>query len=245
MDSKQGVGIKMEKTTSVYDWPTRVFHWIFALLFIGAFFIAKILGDDSEQFPYHMILGMTLSVAVVLRLFWGVVGSRYARFSSFALKPTALFGYLASVFRSKTVRVLGHNPASSWAALVMMGCALGLACTGVLMAREVESELIPEVHEWLAYGFAFTAAAHVIGVMAHMLRHRDGIALSMVHGQKLPVAGEAGIERSYLLVAVLFVCVLGVFAGYLVRGYDAKEGKLSAFGTTLQLSEEEDEEKQP
>ena len=33
-------------TTVVYDWPTRLFHWMFAGLFVIAFAIANLLDDD-------------------------------------------------------------------------------------------------------------------------------------------------------------------------------------------------------
>lgn len=77
------------KTTKVYDLPTRIFHWLFAATFVGAFFIAKVIDDDSPSYVFHMLLGLVLVLTVALRVVWGVVGSRYARFSSLSLLSQA------------------------------------------------------------------------------------------------------------------------------------------------------------
>lgn len=75
-----------------YDLPTRIFHWCFALLFVFSFFIAKVIDDDSALYAYHMLSGILMSLLVILRVFWGFVGTRYARFSSFMLHPKDLIG---------------------------------------------------------------------------------------------------------------------------------------------------------
>jgi cytochrome b561 len=54
----------------VYDLPTRLFHWLFAGLFIAAFAIAKLIDDESPWFSQHMLLGMTLFVTTLLRVVW-------------------------------------------------------------------------------------------------------------------------------------------------------------------------------
>ena len=66
----------------VYDLPMRVFHGIFAALFIVAFLIAKTVDDESAAFSYHMLAGFLLVFTVSLRIIWGFVGSKYSRFSS-------------------------------------------------------------------------------------------------------------------------------------------------------------------
>jgi len=42
----------------VYDWPTRIFHWTFALGFVLAYAIAKTQDEDSFRFPVHMLIGL-------------------------------------------------------------------------------------------------------------------------------------------------------------------------------------------
>ena len=64
------------KKTKVYDLPTRLFHWLFAGLFLSAFLIAKVIDDDSPSYSYHMLLGVILGMIVFLRIIWGFVGSK-------------------------------------------------------------------------------------------------------------------------------------------------------------------------
>lgn len=182
--------------TKVYDLPTRLFHGLFAGTSVAAFFIAKVIDDESPNYSYHMLLGFVLAGMVGLRLIWGLIGTRYARFSSFVLNPKDLIQYLKQLLGEKPTRTLGHNPASSWAALMMMSLALGLAVTGYLMSSGGDKEVFEDVHEVLANAFAVTAILHVAGVSFHMLRHRDSLGLAMVTGKKRPVDGQFGIARS-------------------------------------------------
>lgn len=226
--------------TKVYDLPTRFFHWLFAALFLGAFFIAKVIDDDSPTYAYHMLLGLVLVLTVVLRVIWGFVGSRYARFSSFALKPNDLFQYFKQLLSGKTARALGHNAASSWAALIMMGLAIGLGVTGYLMtANGGDKEAFEDAHELLANAFILVVIGHVVGVTLHSLRHRDRIALSMVNGKKEGIEGQKGIEHSYRGVGLLFLAIVGAFVFHLGKNYDANTQSLNLFGNTLQLGESE------
>lgn len=116
--------------TLIWDLPTRLFHWLFAAGFIAAAVIALGLGDDSPLFPYHGIIGLMLGLMVGLRLVWGIVGSRHARFRSLAHGPRAVGGYMLGVVTGRGVRHPGHNPASAYAALAMFAIMVGLAVTG-------------------------------------------------------------------------------------------------------------------
>ena len=71
----------------IYDLPTRIFHWGFAGLFVFVIFIAKTVDDENPVFSYHMLAGLMLGGLVTLRIIWGFFGTKYARFSSFALHP--------------------------------------------------------------------------------------------------------------------------------------------------------------
>ena len=96
-------------------------------------------------------------------------------------------------------------------------------------------EVFEDAHEFLANTLIVFAALHVAGVVLHALRHRDGIALSMVTGEKQPVEGHDGIYRSHRAVALLFVALVGAFVFYLGKNYDGTNQKLSLFGNTLTL----------
>jgi len=222
----------------VYDLPTRLFHWIFAGLFATSYLIAST-AEDSPVFSWHMLAGMTLVLAVLMRVLWGVIGTRHARFASFSLSPMALIRYARGLVSGGQQPVAGHNPASSWVAIVLMGLALALGATGYLMTSSANPESYEELHEFLANTFLALVLLHVAGVVLHSVRHRDGFALSMVDGRKQQVASAETISGARPVVGLLFVAILAGFAVTLVRNYDVNARTLNFFGTTLQLDVQE------
>jgi cytochrome b len=228
----------------VYDIPTRIFHWAFAFFFVFAFFIGKTVDDESLTFSYHMMAGIMLSALVILRLIWGFVGSRYARFQSFPLHPKELIQYFQDLFKGGAKRFTGHNPASSWAGLAMLFLALGLGVTGYLMVNGYK-ESLEDIHEVLSTVFVLVAVAHVVGIIFHTIRHKDPIGLSMIHGSKqVDQVTEQGISNSHSFVGVLLVLILGYLAFSISKGFDPQTRVLSLFGQTLQLGENEKSEKE-
>lgn len=224
----------------IYDLPTRILHWIFAGLFALAFLIAKVVDDESSAFTYHMLAGLILGFVVFLRIGWGLVGTKYSRFSSFALKPKDLIVYLVGVFSGDKKKWAGHNPASSWAALFMYALALGLGATGFLMANG-QHEIVEDLHEIFANGFLVIVLLHVAGLALHSLRHRDGIALSMIHGKKCEVPTNDGISSSRPIVAAFALALIALFAIHLVKSFDGEKQALEIFGTKLQLGKVHDQ----
>ncbi len=215
----------------VYDIPTRIFHWLFAGLFLFAFLVANLTDDETPFFTYHMAAGLLLGFVVSLRLLWGVVGTRYARFSSFVLHPRELFNYFQGVVRAKRQSWTGHNPASSWGTLAMLGFALALAATGYLMGAG-QKEAFEEVHELLAYGFLLVVVAHVLGLAVHLYQHRDGLYLAMINGKKSQVANAFPIKKHFI-AGVCFLILVAAFALYLKSGLDAERGTIQFLGRTL------------
>lgn len=223
----------------VYDVPTRIFHWLFTALFLIAFIIAKQVDDESPYYAYHMLAGLTLGSAVLLRIIWGFVGSQHARFNDFVLSPTELIAYFKNIFASGGKKWAGHNPASSWAAMVMMGLALGLGVTGLLMASG-QKEALEDVHEVLANTFFITALLHIAGVIFHSLKHKDALGFSMIDGKKTGVPSNEAIPSAHRTAGLIFLVIALSFGFYLYRSYDPGSGNLNLFGKTLQLSHDDE-----
>lgn len=224
-------------TVRVFDLPTRIFHWCFAALFVTAYAIANLVDDESSRFAWHMLAGTTLGVAVVVRLIWGLVGTRHARLSDLTLSPVELAGYLKGVVAGGSRRWAGHNPASSWAALSMMVLTLALGASGLAMVTGVAPEWVEEAHELMANLFLTMVLLHLAGLVVHVLRYRDALPLSMLHGRKrdLPAGTQAVPSRG--VAAVLVLAVLAGTGGLLLRRYDPTSGALDLFVTRLVLRE--------
>lgn len=223
----------------VYDLPTRLFHWLFAGFFITAFAIANLIDDDSARFSLHMLAGLGMSFVIVLRLIWSLVGTRHARLTDLALNPKQLIGYLNGMFSGNRRRWIGHNPASSWAAVAMVGLALGLGATGYLMTIGVGISWLQDAHELMANALLAVVLLHIGGVAAHVLRHRDHLETSMVTGRKQTLASDQRPVRSVPAAGMAFVVLTGLFMGYLLQHYDAQARTLDLFGTTMQMGEDE------
>lgn len=203
----------------VWDLPIRLFHGLLAGSFLAAFAIALTTDDDGALFPLHALLGLVMGFMVLLRGVWGLVGTTWARFTSFAWSPAALLDYLReAVSPGAARRWVGHNPASSWATAVILVCTLGLGATGIAMGRG--SEAAEEVHEILAWTLLATVGAHLAGIAWHTLRHREPIALAMIDGRKVGEPGAA-IRSARPLAALAFLALTGAWAGGLASGYDS------------------------
>jgi cytochrome b len=222
----------------IYDLPTRIMHWSFALLFIVAFCIAKIVDDENPLFSYHMLAGLMLGGMVVLRLIWGLVGSKYARFSSFALYPQDLIHYIKGILVGDKKRWSGHNPASSWATLAMLFFALMLAITGILMTSG-HKETYEDVHELFANGFLVTVVFHILGLVLHTLKYRDDLAMSMVHGKKELNEKQDGISGQKPVAAFFLLLLMGIWGFYLFKSFNNATQELNLFGRSLSLGENE------
>ncbi|RYG39308.1 MAG: cytochrome b [Burkholderiales bacterium] len=224
----------------VYDLPTRLFHWLFAGFFITAFAIANLVDDDSARFSLHMLAGVGMVSVVAFRLVWSLVGTRHARISDLVLAPAQLLAYFKGIFSGTSRRWIGHNPASSWAALAMISLALGMGTTGYLMATSAGGESFKDVHELMANAFLAVVLLHVGGVLVHVLRHRDRLASSMVTGRKPALTSDQVPVRAMPVAGLALVVMTGLLMGYLMQNYDAQARTLDLFGTTMQLGEIED-----
>lgn len=225
----------------VYDLPTRLFHWLFAGFFIAAFAIANLVDDDSARFSLHMLAGLGMVFVVAWRLVWSLVGTRHARLADLVLAPSRLFAYFRDMSSGGGPRWLGHNPASSWAAVVMVALALGLGTTGYLMATGNGNDSLKDIHELMANAFLAVVLLHIGGVALHVLRHRDGLQSAMVTGRKRAVDDHAVPVAAVRAAGVAFVAITALFMGYLLQSYDAQARTVDLFGTTLQLGENEDD----
>lgn len=220
----------------IWDLPTRLFHWLLAGGCVAAAVIALILGEDSRLFAYHSLIGLVLLPMIGLRVLWGLVGTRYARFRSFAFGPSALAAYAKGVLSGRGSRHVGHNPGSSYAIFAMLALVVASGVTGIMMGRG--DERVEEAHEILAYALVGVIGAHLLGVVMHSRRVGENITASMIHGRKVAQPSDA-IASARPIVAYCFLLAIGAWGAGLVRHFDPATGitTLPLFGSSLRLDE--------
>lgn len=200
----------MSQRILVWDVPTRVFHWLLALSFAGAFLTA-----ESERYrDVHVLLGYTLLGLIAFRLLWGFFGTRYAQFRSFLYKPREVLGYLLSLAKGKPSHFVGHNPVGSVAIWLLLALGISSGLTGVMLFQDIGGETVEELHELVSNSMLVVVLIHISGVVVSSVLHRENLVRSMVTGFKSAKPDE-GIRRSYAWLGVIMLAaVLAFWAGY-------------------------------
>jgi cytochrome b len=222
----------------IWDLPVRFSHWLLAGGVLLAFGIAKLTGKHGDVFPFHAIIGLTLGALLVLRLAWGVCGTRYARFSSLQLRPAAVWHYLIGVMSGRPGQHVGHNPANSWAIVLIYCCVAAVVGSGAMMSQGIE--VAEELHEAAAYVLIAIALVHVAGVLVHTLQARANITLGMITGRKQAEPHEA-IRSAAIGPAIVMLVLVAAMGGTLLKNYNpsTKQTTLPGIGTPITLAEVE------
>lgn len=222
----------------LWDWPTRLLHWSLAGLFLAALALASLASEHSPVFLLHMLFGLLLLLTVLLRLVWGLAGSRPSRFSAFLFSPAALVRYVRDAAANRDRPMPGHNPGSSYATFALLLLSLGLGATGLGLGLGWKTA--EEVHSALAYGTAGVVVLHLLGLAWHTVRHQENIAASMVTGRRHLPAG-AGIPSTRPLAGAAFLLLLGAGAAILAAGLDPRTRQidLPGLGVSIPLGEAE------
>ena len=92
----------------VWDWPLRLWHWLFAIAVAGAWITGEWGGYDWRQ--WHLWFGQAAVGLLIFRIAWGFVGTRHARFARFVPGPKRLMAYLKTLPRRDAPGTPGHNP---------------------------------------------------------------------------------------------------------------------------------------
>ncbi len=223
----------------VWDIPARLFHLAFAVSLTAAIGIGFLVDDEDPLFQLHMILGIVALFLLVIRVFMGLAGSRYSRFSSFPVHPREVAGYMMSAAVSKTKRYAGNNPGSALAAVLMFLLVPALFISGIGYGGEE----VEELHEAFAWGLLVVVALHLAGLAWHTIRHQENISLAMVTGRKEGNVEDA-ISSGHAAWGVVITVLAGAWITALFAAHNTRTAtvKVPGIGATIQLGENESDE---
>lgn len=116
----------------IWDPLVRIFHWSL----VAAFAVAYLGGDEESRL--HELAGYAVFALVAVRILWGFVGTRYARFRDFVHRPSAVAAYARDMLAGKPKRYLGHNPLGGAMIVALLVALLATGATG-LAAQQAEA----------------------------------------------------------------------------------------------------------
>jgi cytochrome b len=167
-------------TVRVWDRTVRALHWaLVASVALCALGLVAFFG-------VHQPAGYAALAIVGVRIVWGFVGGRHARFAQFMRSPRASWVYARAVLRRDEPRHLGHNPLGAWMVVALMVCIAGLAFTGWLYTTDMfwGDARVEALHLALAWALLVLVALHVGGALFTGRRHRENLVRSMIDGKK-------------------------------------------------------------
>lgn len=195
-------------TIRVWDISIRLFHWSLVVTFAVAYITGEVEG------AVHASVGYIVLALLIYRLVWGLVGTKYARFTSFLFGPKETIDYLKGIMSGRVKRYLGHNPAGSVMIFLLLLSLFAAVWSGLeLYAQEGkgplatnvvniisiagangeeddrededdQNEFWEELHEVASHASLILIALHILGVFVSSALHKENLVKSMITGRK-------------------------------------------------------------
>ncbi|EAR22781.1 cytochrome b/b6 domain-containing protein [Nitrococcus mobilis] len=183
-----------DNQVKVWDPVVRVFYWTLVVAFFAAYFIT-----DDDFLWLHSWAGYLILALVALRIIWGFVGTRHARFANFVTEPSESLRYLSEEITGRASRYLGHNPAGAAMVIAILVFLLLATLSGIVLyaaddgtgplagwiaKSETLAAPLEDIHELFANLTLALVIVHTGGVLLSSVTHRENLMALMFHGYK-------------------------------------------------------------
>lgn len=202
--------LNKKQAVLVWDFPVRVFHWLLVISFAGAW----LTSESEAQQLIHYAFGYSACAIILFRIAWGVVGTRYARFSQFIKGPAATWQHIKSLFLGKQPPGLGHNPAGALVMISLMILILLIGLTGYGIVKDVLGELMSGAHEAISNLALGLVLIHIAAAIIMSFLQKENLVRSMFTGLKQG-SPEQAIRYPMVLVGI-GLALAYVYCFYLV-----------------------------
>ncbi|MEG3640289.1 cytochrome b/b6 domain-containing protein [Magnetococcus sp. PR-3] len=208
---------------TIWDLPTRLFHWLLVLLIVGSVYTVK-----TTQMTLHAQFGYAILTLVLWRVGWGVWGSATSRFSHFVKGPGAVFAYLRTLLAGQPAHHVGHNPAGALMIVALLALLLVQGVGGLFASENtflffdgplvhwVGAEWSETITFWHKGAFNLLIALVAIHVLVNLLYlwlFKHNLILPMVTGQGAGQAGDPALyiapQQRALLTLLLVMALVG------------------------------------
>jgi cytochrome b len=197
----------------VIDAPTRVFHWLFALSFLGAYLSAE--GERWRML--HVTLGYTMAGLLAFRVVYGLVGPRQVRLSALVSKLSGGTAWLRGVWRAPTPGSVnwrqGQNLFMALAVVALMVAVVPVTLTGYASFNEWGGDLLGELHETVGEAFLWLVLAHLGALAVFSLWRRTNLTTPMLTG-RTPGRGPDLVKHNHVWLAVLLALAVVAYIAW-------------------------------
>lgn len=218
-------------TTSVRVWdlPVRVFHWALVALLGFSWW-----SGEHHDMGWHRLSGYAILALIVFRLYWGVVGSRTARFAQFVRGPRAAIAYFGKLGKRPYQAADGHNPIGGWSVVLML-VTLGVMVVAGLFSVDIDGLESGPLADYVSFDAGRVAAGihhlvfnvllalvalHVAAILFYLIGLRHNLIMPMVHGRRradtVSVPDRLGASPWKAMIGIL---IAGALAYAVSRGF--------------------------
>jgi len=194
----------------VWDFPVRVFHWLLVISFVGAWLTSE--GEALQLI--HYAFGYSACAIILFRIVWGIVGTRYARFTQFIKGPTETWQHIKSLLAGRQPMGLGHNPVGALVMISLMILILLIDVTGYWIIKDFFGEFMSGAHEAIsniAFGFVLI---HIAAAIIMSFLQKENLVKSMFNGMKQGSPEQA--IRYPMLIIGIGLAIAYMYCFYLV-----------------------------
>lgn len=164
----------------VWDPFVRFFHWTLVVAFTAnALFI-------DEESALHEQVGYFVLGLVLMRLVWGLIGPRNARFRSFPPSTRGAMDQLTDIATGRRTGHTGHSPLGALMIYNLLVTVLVISVSGHMITLDAfwGLEWPEDLHEAAVTWAELSVLVHVAGVIFESWRTRVNLPRAMVTGYK-------------------------------------------------------------
>lgn len=213
----------------VWDWPIRLWHWLFAIAVLGAWITGQWGGFDWRQ--WHFWFGQSAVGLLIFRFLWGFVGPRHARFGQFLPRPSQLQAYLKTLPRRDSTETAGHSPLGALAVIVILTVVGVQASSGLFISDDIlyegpwyvavsedTADVASTVHHRLAWPIGVVIALHLVAILFYRLFKSQRLTRAMVTGRKPAqrVPEKDAIPHSRSVLALIMTVLVAALTWWLL-----------------------------